>query len=130
MVVRDIYRRICPDIPPIVYPQAGDYKTSSMERVIGVSPFVGGLLGSVTCVGRPKDCNISRGYEDCRGENRLSAGVGGCSTNFIPAISVNESCKGLLVMVSARGDNKASSSGRAGAMETLSSVLLLVEPPK
>ena len=49
-----------------------------------------------------------------RGENNPSPGVGGTSTNCIPAMSENDWWIGLLVMVSARGDMSAASSGKLG----------------
>lgn len=80
--------------------------------------MVGGLLGSATWGGRPKGRKGSRGNMVSLGENSPSLGVGGDSTNFIPAISEYESCRALLVIVSARGDIKASSSGRVLATVT------------
>lgn len=76
---------------------------------MGVSPLVGGLLGSATCSGLPNGVNGFRGNVETRGENRPSTGVGGDSTNRIPATS-ECSCRGLFVIVSARGDIRASSS--------------------
>lgn len=109
-----------------------------MDLTIGVSPFVGGLRGSVTWVGLVKGKKGSRGNVLSRGEKRPSVGVGGSSWNRKPGNSVAGcGCSGLLVIVSARGDIKASSSsegkppemwiGRGGLLENFfSSKLLLI----
>jgi len=89
------------------------YIISSIDLTIGVSPTFGGLRGSWFCIGRPNGKNGSRGHIVSRGENKPSPGVGGTSTNCIPANEVNGSCKGFLVIVSARGDSSAGSSGKA-----------------
>jgi len=47
-----------------------------------------------------------------RGENKPSLGVGGTSTNCIPARPAKGSWRGFFVMVSARGDMSAASSGK------------------
>lgn len=47
-----------------------------------------------------------------RGENTPSLGVGGTSTNCIPGTSENDWWIGLFVIVSARGDSRAASSGK------------------
>ena len=46
------------------------YKRSSIDRIIGASPFVGGLLGSATTGGLPNVEKGSRGNMPARGENR------------------------------------------------------------
>ncbi len=84
---------------------------------MGVSPFVGGLLGSSTCFGRPnEEKKWSRGKLISRGENNPSVGVGGDSTSCIPTKFVKGSCSarcmGLLVMVSTLGDIRAASLGK------------------
>ncbi len=61
------------------------HNTSSMDRTIGVSPFVGGLRGSAISPGRPKGKKGSRGNMVSRGENKPSLGVGGTSTKRRPA---------------------------------------------
>lgn len=85
------------------------HNMSSMERTIGVSPFVGGLRGSATCSGLPNGVKGSRGNMDALGENNPSTGVGGDSKKRIPA-TPERSWSGLFVMVSARGDMSVSSS--------------------
>lgn len=87
-----------------------------MERIIGASPLVGGLRGSAAGGGRvnpmmrPKKANGSVGKEDSRGENKPSVGVGGDSTNRIPATS-GTSWSGFVVIVSALGESKVDASG-------------------
>lgn len=54
-----------------------------------------------------------------RGENKPSFGVGGDSMKRIPEMTSGNSCIGLLVMVSALGDSKASSSGYSGERATV-----------
>lgn len=89
---------------------------SSIDLTIGVSPFVGGLRGSATWVGRANGRNGSLGNTVARGENNPSFGVGGCSTKRRPAKSdPNGSCNGLFVMVSTLGDMSASSSSKVAA---------------
>lgn len=81
--------------------------------------MVGGLRGSAVCTGRPKGKKGSRGNMVSRGEKTPSLGVGGTSTNCIPGIPVvKDSWSGLLVMVSARGDMSAASSGRLRTIVT------------
>jgi hypothetical protein len=59
---------------------------------------------------RPKKANGSVGKEDSRGENKPSVGVGGDSTNRIPATS-GTSWSGFVVIVSALGESKVDASG-------------------
>lgn len=91
-----------------------------MERTIGVSPIVGGLLGSATCRARPNGNNGSRGNIVALGEKSPSLEGGGWSKR-IPATD-DTSWKGLVVMASARGDIIALSSGYAGPKAGLWSV--------
>lgn len=90
---------------------------------MGVSPFVGGLRGSATCGGRAKGRNGSLGNMVSRGEKRPSSGVGGTSIRRMPPKSdpgKGGGWRGLLVIVSTRGDMRASSSAKvaAGIIET------------
>lgn len=84
--------------------------------MIGASPLVGGLRGSAACAGRPnpiirpKNENGSGGKDDSLGENKPSVGVGGDSTNRMPATS-GTSRRAFVVIVSALGESKADSSG-------------------
>lgn len=85
------------------------YRISSIERTIGVSPLVGGLRGSAISEGRPKGVSGFLGNVVARGEKSPSCGVGGLSTKRKPGTS-GCSWRGLLIIVSARGDKRASSS--------------------
>lgn len=84
------------------------HKKSSIERVMGAPPFVGGLRGSVIGKGGPNKENGSGANVVALGENKSTVGVGGDSTNRIPA-TLLISCRGFVVMVSARGESKGAS---------------------
>lgn len=75
---------------------------------MGASPFVGGLRGSVIGEGCPNTENGSGENEVALGENKSTVGVGGDCTNRIPAMLLI-SCRGFVVMVSARGESKRAS---------------------
>ena len=85
---------------------------------MGVSPLVGGLRGSAICIGRPNGAIGSRGNIVTRGEKRLVPGVGGVSAKPIPE-AWQKPRRGLLVIVSARGDMMASSCEYDGASSTV-----------
>ncbi len=86
------------------------HRKSSMERVIGASPFVGGLRGSSSTAmearWRGGGKNDDRGNSKARGEKRL--GVGGASTSEVKPRE--KLWIGLLVISSNRGDNRSSHS--------------------
>lgn len=90
------------------------HRMSSIERVMGASPLVGGLRGSTIGAGCPKTEKGSGVNDVALGENKSAVGVGGDCTNRIPAKPLT-SCRGFVVMVSTRGESKASPSENVGA---------------
>lgn len=81
-------------------------RKSSIDRVIGASPFVGGLRGSSSKASESRCAGVwkkdDRGNSNIRGENTL--GVGG--TSAVDPKLREKLCRGLLVISVERGDNK------------------------
>lgn len=90
-----------------------------MDRVIGASPFIGGLLGSTVLGGGGGawvSCgkNAFRGNSKVRGEKRL--GVGGASSSGVAKL-LEKDCSGLFVISEIRGDISSSYSSPIAGRE-------------